>query len=77
MPFIGSAYILSNDYPLEMLEWLQSKYGAYVGIVAGPLRIIVVNGYEAISEFLLNEDFLGRPDVCLTRDRFDGERYGE
>ena len=42
----------------------------------GTLPAVVVTGWEAVNQSLLNEDLNGRPDLILNRDRNDGKRLG-
>ena len=68
---------INQNKPHLTFNYLREKYKSSIfGIYLGSRAAIVVTGWKAISESLLNEDLNGRPDVVLNRDRNDGENLG-
>lgn len=76
-PLAGLYPMIENDYPMKSWTKYYEQWGDVVGFVMGNNYGLLVNGWEAVKEFLNHEDCQGRPDVCLIRDRFDGDNYGK
>ena len=55
---------------------LSSTYGPVVGLYLGSQAIVVVNGWEAVKEALLNDDISGRPENVFTAIEY-GQQRGE
>ena len=70
-------YNLKDSHHMKGWTDLAKKYGGLVGFCGGKYNACLVSGWETVKEVLLNEDCQGRPDVCLIRDRFDGDNYGK
>ena len=78
IPLVGYGPWIDPNKPHLTFNFLREKYKSpIVGIYLGGLPSIVVTGWEAVNQSLLNEDLNGRPDVVLNRDRNDGERLGK
>ena len=68
---------IDPNKPHLTFNFLKEKFkSSIVGIYLGTKASIVVTGWKAINESLLNEDLNGRPDVVLNRDRNDGDNLG-
>ncbi|RXG57014.1 hypothetical protein Avbf_13578 [Armadillidium vulgare] len=76
LPLAGLYPLIENDYPMKSWTRLYEKYGGMVGFVMGNNHGVLVSGWESVKDVLNHEDCQGRPDVCLVRDRFDGDNYG-
>ena len=76
-PIAGLYPIVDNEYPMKSWTTLYERFGQMVGFVMGNNFGVLVSGWESVKEVLTHEDCQGRPDVCLIRDRFDGENYGK
>lgn len=67
LPIIGNLHILDIKKPYQTLHQLSKKYGPVYTVQLGQEKVIVICGYEAVKEALVNhaEEFSGRPKVQL------------
>ncbi|MPC76280.1 Methyl farnesoate epoxidase [Portunus trituberculatus] len=62
LPLVGYLPYLNPHLPHKQLWGLSSTYGPVVGLYFGTQPVVVVNGWEAVKEALLNDDLNGRPE---------------
>ena len=60
LPLVGHSYLLGSDI-LVGLEKLSVQYGDVFSLDFGPLRSIVLNGYDVIQEAMTQDALAGRP----------------
>lgn len=67
LPIIGNIHILDIKKPYQTLHQLSKEYGPVYTVQLGQEKVIVICGYEAVKEALVNhaEEFSGRPKVQL------------
>lgn len=67
LPIIGNLHILDIKKPYQTLHQLSKKYGPVYTVQLGQEKVVVLCGYEAVKEALVNhaEEFSGRPKVQL------------
>lgn len=78
MPLVGYIpFLATGDQPQNFLKKLGDVYGPVTGLFLGPTQpFIIVRGYEAVKEALLNDDLNGRMDSSIIRARSYGKRIG-
>ncbi|KAM3930482.1 cytochrome P450 2K1-like isoform 2-T2 [Leptodactylus fuscus] len=76
LPIIGNLHMLDLNRPYQTLHQLSKKYGPVYTIQMGEEKVVVLCGYEAVKDALINhaEEFSGRPGVPLFDDMIKG--YG-
>ncbi|XP_077147725.1 cytochrome P450 2K1-like [Ranitomeya variabilis] len=67
LPIIGNLHILDRNRPYQTLHQLSKKYGPIYTIQLGEEKVVVLCGYEAVKDALVNhaDEFLGRPKVPI------------
>ncbi|XP_073530067.1 cytochrome P450 2K1-like [Phyllobates terribilis] len=67
LPIIGNLHILDRNRPYQTLHQLSKKYGPVYTVQLGVQKVVVLCGYEAVKDALVNhaDVFLGRPNVPL------------
>ncbi|KAG2468929.1 CP2A2 protein, partial [Polypterus senegalus] len=67
LPLIGNLLQLRGKAPYENFVKLSETYGPVMTVHLGPKRVVVLVGYEAVQEALVqNADaFAGRPELPL------------
>ncbi|KAM5152288.1 cytochrome P450 2K1-like [Mantella aurantiaca] len=67
LPIIGNLNLVDLKKPYESLMELSEKYGEIFTIHFGPMKMVVITGYSAVKEALVNQadDFGERPDTPL------------
>ncbi|KAM6279344.1 cytochrome P450 2K4-like [Porphyrio hochstetteri] len=83
LPIIGNLHIMDLKRPyLTMLE-LSKTYGPVFSIQMGQRKVVVLSGYDAVKEALVNQAdaFAGRPKIPLVEKTTKGKgvifSYGE
>ncbi|XP_073442588.1 cytochrome P450 2C5-like isoform X1 [Dendrobates tinctorius] len=74
LPIIGNLHILDAERPYLTMHELSKKYGPVYTLQFGVEKVVVICGYEAIKDALVNhgEEFSGRPKVALLDELFKG-----
>ncbi|NXV72319.1 CP2K6 protein, partial [Atlantisia rogersi] len=75
LPIIGNLHIMDLKRPyLTMLE-LSKTYGPVFSIQMGQRKIVVLSGYDAVKEALVNQAdaFSGRPKIPLVEETTKGK----
>ncbi|XP_044113282.1 cytochrome P450 2F5 isoform X1 [Neovison vison] len=64
LPFLGNLLQLRSQDMLTSLTKLSKEYGCVYTVHLGPRRVVVLSGYQAVKEALVDqgEDFSGRGD---------------
>ncbi|XP_045746338.1 cytochrome P450 2F5 [Mirounga angustirostris] len=64
LPFLGNLLQLRSQDMLASLTKLSKEYGSVYTVHLGPRRVVVLSGYQAVKEALVDqgEDFSGRGD---------------
>ncbi|XP_069584353.1 cytochrome P450 2K6-like isoform X2 [Ranitomeya imitator] len=67
LPIIGNLHILDMKRPYLTMHELSKKYGPVYTLQLGVEKVIVICGYEAVKDALVNhaDEFSGRPKVVL------------
>ncbi|XP_077147710.1 cytochrome P450 2K1-like [Ranitomeya variabilis] len=67
LPIIGNLHILDSKRPYLTMHELSKKYGALYTLQLGVEKVVVICGYEAVKDALVNhaDEFSGRPKVAL------------
>ncbi|XP_069584361.1 cytochrome P450 2C14-like isoform X2 [Ranitomeya imitator] len=70
LPIIGNLHILDRSRPYQTLHQLSKKYGPIYTIQLGVQKVVVLCGYEAVKDALVNhaEEFSGRPKVPIFQE---------
>ncbi|KAK4314949.1 hypothetical protein Pmani_013817 [Petrolisthes manimaculis] len=76
LPIVGFLPFMDSHLPHKQLWRLSSTYGPVVGLYFGVQPAIVVNGWDANKEALLNDDLNGRPTGSSSTIPFDGKDLG-
>ncbi|KAM3930484.1 cytochrome P450 2K6-like isoform 1-T3 [Leptodactylus fuscus] len=65
LPIIGNLHILDAKKPYQTLHELSEKYGPVYTIHFGEEKLIIICGYDAVKDALVNhaDEFAGRPIV--------------
>ncbi|KAG9470266.1 hypothetical protein GDO78_018368 [Eleutherodactylus coqui] len=76
LPIIGNLHILDLKKPYQTLHQLSKKYGPVYTIKLGEEKVVVLCGYEAVKDALVNhaDEFSGRAKVPLFHEITKG--YG-
>ena len=72
--------MLTSDKPAAYFKYqqLSQTYGSVVGFYVGLNQpVIVVTGYKAVKDVLLNDDLIGRPSSSMARSRSFGQNLGK
>ncbi|KAM3930490.1 cytochrome P450 2K1-like [Leptodactylus fuscus] len=74
LPIIGNLHMLDLKRPYQTLHQLSQKYGPVYSIKLGEEKAVVLCGYEAVKDALVNhaEEFSGRPKVPLFHEIIKG-----
>ncbi|XP_056419942.1 cytochrome P450 2H2-like [Hyla sarda] len=74
LPIIGNLHILDLKKPHHTFHQLSKKYGPVYTIKLGEEKVVVLCGYDAVKEALVNhaEEFSGRPKVPLFHEIIKG-----
>ncbi|KAM4042280.1 cytochrome P450 2K1-like isoform 1-T3 [Anomaloglossus baeobatrachus] len=67
LPIIGNLHILDRNRPYKTLHQLSKKYGPIYTIQLGQEKVVVLCGYDAVKDALVNhaDEFSGRPKVPM------------
>ncbi|XP_066452214.1 cytochrome P450 2K6-like [Eleutherodactylus coqui] len=67
LPIIGNLHILDLKKPYQTLHQLSKKYGPVYTIKLGVEEVVVLCGYDAVKDALVNhaDEFSGRPKVPM------------
>lgn len=76
LPLVGYLPFMGKEPPHKQWWKLSSTYGPVVGLYMGNTPLVVVNGWRAVKESLLNEDLNGRPDNIFAEILYDGKQRG-
>ncbi|KAK8376326.1 hypothetical protein O3P69_009756 [Scylla paramamosain] len=74
LPLVGFLPFMEQQLPHKQLWNLSSTYGPVVGLYLGTQPCVIVNGWEAVKEALLNDDLNGRPENVFFKIVFGGQR---
>ncbi|XP_069831997.1 cytochrome P450 2K6-like [Dendropsophus ebraccatus] len=74
LPIIGNLHILDLKKPYLTFHQLSKKYGPMYTIQLGEEKVVVLCGYEAVKDALINhaDEFSGRPIVPLFHEIIKG-----
>ncbi|XP_073530060.1 cytochrome P450 2K1-like [Phyllobates terribilis] len=74
LPVIGNLHILDMKRPHTTMHQLSKKYGPVYTLQLGVEKVVVICGYEAVKDALVNhaDEFSGRPKVALLDEMFKG-----
>ncbi|KAM4042284.1 cytochrome P450 2C5-like isoform 2-T2 [Anomaloglossus baeobatrachus] len=77
LPIIGNLHILDMKKPYLTFHQLSKKYGPVYTIKLGEEKVVVLCGYDAVKDALVNhaDEFSGRPKVPIFHEIIKG--YGE
>ncbi|XP_073530057.1 cytochrome P450 2C5-like [Phyllobates terribilis] len=75
LPIIGNLHILDRKRPYQTMHQLSKKYGPVYTIKLGVEKVVVLCGYDAIKDALVNhaDEFSGRPSVPIFLDVTKGK----
>ncbi|XP_069161652.1 methyl farnesoate epoxidase isoform X1 [Procambarus clarkii] len=76
LPLLGYLPFMEPKHPHKQLWRLSSTYGPVVGLFFGNQPTVIVNGWHAVKEALLNDDLNGRPENPFIKLRDGGEYTG-
>nr|CAD7262268.1 unnamed protein product [Timema shepardi] len=75
-PFIGSLLSMpTHDIHLSMMTW-QHTYGSLTGFMMGGQPMVAVCEPKAVQEVLRREEFQGRPDMFIFKERSFNKKLG-
>lgn len=77
LPLVGFMPYLERQFPHKCLWRLSSTYGTVVGLYFGTQPTVVVNGWEAVKESLLNDDLNGRPETVVLNLVYNNTQRGK
>ncbi|XP_073530069.1 cytochrome P450 2K1-like [Phyllobates terribilis] len=74
LPIIGNLHILDMKKPHITMHQLSKKYGPVYTLQLGVEKVVVICGYEAVKDALVNhaDEFSGRPKVALLDEMYKG-----
>ncbi|XP_077147699.1 cytochrome P450 2K4-like [Ranitomeya variabilis] len=74
LPIIGNLHILDRNRPYLTMHQLSKKFGPMYTLKLGEEKVVVICGYDAIKDALVNhaDEFSGRPDVPIFREVTNG-----
>ncbi|KAM3930529.1 cytochrome P450 2K1-like [Leptodactylus fuscus] len=74
LPIIGNLHILDLKRPYKTLHQLSKKYGPVYTIQLGEEKVVVLCGYEAVKDALVNhaEEFSGRAKIPIIHEVIKG-----
>ncbi|XP_074010724.1 cytochrome P450 2H1-like isoform X2 [Numenius arquata] len=74
LPLVGNILQLNPWNLPESLKKLSEKYGPVFTIYLGPQKVVVLHGYDAVKEALIDQadDFSGRGNLPLLKKLFQG-----
>ncbi|KAG2460793.1 CP2K1 protein, partial [Polypterus senegalus] len=74
LPVLGNLHILNLRMPHETLHKLSDKYGSVYTFHMGPKKVLVLCGYEAVKEALVNQadDFGDRGETAINKKTTKG-----
>ncbi|XP_073442594.1 cytochrome P450 2K1-like isoform X2 [Dendrobates tinctorius] len=77
LPIIGNLHILDMKRPYLTMHELSKKYGPVYTLQLGVEKVVVICGYEAVKDALVNhaDEFSGRPKPIIADEKFEG--HGE
>ncbi|KAK5638610.1 hypothetical protein RI129_012905 [Pyrocoelia pectoralis] len=80
LPIWGGYWFLllaNYNFTHKAIDVLAKQYKSnIVGLLAGDFPVILVTGYNLVKEALIRDEFIGRPDVYVTRYRSLGDLLG-
>nr|CAD7407115.1 unnamed protein product [Timema poppensis] len=75
-PFIGSLLSMpTHDIHLSMMTW-RHTYGSLTGFMMGGQPMVAVCEPKAVQEVLRREEFQGRPDMFIFKERSFNKKLG-
>ncbi|XP_073442595.1 cytochrome P450 2K1-like [Dendrobates tinctorius] len=74
LPIIGNLHILDMKRPYLTMHELSKKYGPVYTLQLGVEKVVVICGYEAVRDALVNhaDEFSGRPKVAMFDEMYKG-----
>ncbi|XP_073530062.1 cytochrome P450 2K1-like isoform X1 [Phyllobates terribilis] len=74
LPIIGNLHILDMKKPYITMHQLSKKYGPVYTLQLGVEKVVVICGYEAVKDALVNhaDEFSGRAKVALLEEMYKG-----
>ncbi|XP_069584337.1 cytochrome P450 2K6-like isoform X4 [Ranitomeya imitator] len=74
LPIIGNLHILDMERPHLTMHELSKKYGPVYTLQIGVEKVVVICGYEAVKDALVNhaDEFSGRPKDALVEEVYRG-----
>ncbi|XP_034722666.1 cytochrome P450 2G1-like isoform X1 [Etheostoma cragini] len=78
LPLIGNLLQMDKKAPFKTMLKLSESYGPVITVYLGPLRVVVLVGYDAVKEALVDQadDFTGRAPVPLLMRATNGYGLG-
>ncbi|KAF2368166.1 Cytochrome P450 [Trinorchestia longiramus] len=76
LPVVGYALFVNKTKIYETFEHLQARYGSVVSLRLGLNRAVVISGWKAVHEALMNEDLNYRPRVIVSIELYPGQQRG-
>ncbi|XP_053165554.1 cytochrome P450 2J2-like isoform X1 [Hemicordylus capensis] len=72
LPVIGGLWRIVFGVSLDTFSKLAKQYGKIYNLWAGPIPIVVLSGFQAVKEGLINhsDDFSGRPETSFVKATF-------
>ncbi|KAM4694846.1 cytochrome P450 2K4-like [Discoglossus pictus] len=76
LPIIGNLHMMDVKTPYKTFLELSKKYGSVFSVQMGSQKMVILCGYEAVKEALVNhaDEFTDRPTIPIFKDIFRG--YG-
>uniref|UniRef100_A0A6A7G8W0 Cytochrome P450 epoxidase-like protein n=1 Tax=Hirondellea gigas TaxID=1518452 RepID=A0A6A7G8W0_9CRUS len=76
LPFLGYAIFFDKHNITRTYDYLYKKYGSVVGLRNGLNDVVLISGWDAVNEALLNEDLAYRPRFKISMELYPGESKG-
>uniref|UniRef100_A0A6I8SE43 Uncharacterized protein n=1 Tax=Xenopus tropicalis TaxID=8364 RepID=A0A6I8SE43_XENTR len=68
LPVIGNLLLMDRKQPYKALLKVSKKYGPVCSFQIGPLKTVVLCGYDTVKDALLNDEFADRPAMPMLDD---------
>nr|XP_053648996.1 methyl farnesoate epoxidase-like [Cherax quadricarinatus] len=76
LPLVGYLPNMKSEHIYKQLWQMSSTYGNIIGLYFGSQATIIVNGWEAVKESILNDDLDGRPENIFSNIFFNDKQRG-
>ncbi|KAK8744980.1 hypothetical protein OTU49_000382, partial [Cherax quadricarinatus] len=76
LPLVGFLPYIKKECFHKQATQLSSTYGNVIGLYFGTKANVVVNGWDAVKDSLLNDQLNGRPENLIYNIIFDGKQRG-